>query len=479
MSSRVNRRRFLQASAVAGAGYWLTADAVSATLAGQQPSEKVRLAGIGIGGKGSGDINQAGALGQVVAVCDVDENFLNNAANRFAGSKKFTDYRKMFDEIGKEIDAVTVGTPDHTHAPISVMAMKMGKHVYCQKPLTHTVKEARTMRQVAKEMKVCTQMGNQGSAAGSAAGATPAGVRRAVEIIQAGVLGPVSEVHVWTNRPTGYWRQAPDVVARPAEKPAPANLHWDEWLGPAPMRPYAEFPNGTGNRRSPYHPFSWRGWWDFGTGALGDMACHTANLPFRSLNLGYPTSIVADATDINSETYPSSARIVFQFPARGDMPPVTFTWYEGSRGGKKLTPPEDLIKKVLPTGNLANSGSLVVGAKGILFSPADYGERYTLIGEGVAEAARQVPERLPRLGSGNTDSNMKSEWIKAIKENKPEVAYSNFDFAALLTETILLGNVAIRLNGQKLEWDGPNMTFTNNSTANQHLHYEYRKGWTL
>jgi len=442
----MNRRRFLQTSAVAaGASYWLTADAVSATLAGQQPNDKVRIAGIGIGGKGSSDINASGGIGQVVALCDIDDTYLDRAAARFGGAKKYHDYRKMFDDMGKEIDAVTVGTPDHTHAPISAMAMKLGKHVYCQKPLTRTIFEARTLREIAKKTGVCTQMGNQGSA-GSA-------LRRSVEAVQAGVLGPVREVHVWTNRP--IWPQAPTVMKRPPEQPVPATVHWDEWIGPRQMRPY----NGDmqSNRHHTYHEFNWRGWWDFGTGALGDMACHTANLPFRALKLGYPTSVSGDATDLNPETYPSSAKIVFQFPARGDLPPVTFTWYEGRREGKKLAPPDDLVKKVLRANEqLTNSGSMMVGDKGILYSSDDYGQINRLVGEGVSEAAQKVAESLPRMPGTNTDLNMKVEWIKAIKEHKPELAYSNFDYAAMLTETILLGNVAIQIPAKS--WSGTGRT---------------------
>jgi predicted dehydrogenase len=353
------------------------------------------------------------------------------------------------------------------------MAMKLGKHVYCQKPLTHTVYEARQMREVAKKTGVCTQMGNQGSAEN--------GLRRAVEIVQAGVIGPVREAHVWTNRP--IWPQAPTIMHRPPEAPVPPGVHWDQFIGPAPYRPNAAAPEGgQGNRRrqrgdSAYHPFKWRGWWDFGTGALGDMACHTANMAYRALKLGFPTSIVADATDVNPETYPSSARITFEFPSRGDMPAVKFVWYEGKRDGKKVLPPEELLHKVLkPNEKLADSGSMLVGDKGILFSPNDYGAQYRLIGDGVAEAAKAVPERLPRNGRG--DHGMKQEWVEAIKANKPEIAYSNFDIAGMLTETILLGNVAIRLTGQKLAWDGPSLRF-DNSAANQYLHYEYRKGWTL
>jgi predicted dehydrogenase len=468
MSSRVNRRRFLQTTAAAGAGYWLTATARSAARAADAPNGKLHFAGVGVGGKGSGDITQAGALGEVVALCDIDDHSLDRMAQRYTDAKKYFDYRQMLQEMGKQIDAVTVSTADHNHAPAAAMAMKMGKHVYVQKPLTHTVLEARTLRELAKKMGVCTQMGNQGSAEN--------GVRRAVEIVQAGVLGPVREAYVWTNRP--IWPQAPQVMHRPPEKPVPAYVHWDQWIGPAPMRPYAEYESASRRGNGAYHPFAWRGWWDFGTGALGDMACHTANMAYRALKLGYPTHVVADATDVNPETYPSSARIAFEFPARGEMPPVKVTWCEGKRDGKKVLPPEELLKKVLRPGErLADSGSLLIGDKGILFSPNDYGAAYRLIGEGLDEAAKKVPETLPRNGKG--DSGMKQEWVRAIKENKPEIAYSNFDFAAMLTETILLGNVAIRMNGEKLAWDGPGLRFTNNTAANQYLHYEYRKGWTL
>jgi predicted dehydrogenase len=467
----MNRRRFLQSSAAsAGLGYFYTATARSAERAGKGPNGKLYFAGIGVGGKGSGDISQAGALGEVVALCDIDENTLNNKAREFPSARKYSDFRKMLEEMGKEIDAVTVSTPDHTHAPASVMAMMMKKHVYCQKPLTHTVFEARQMREVAKRMGVATQMGNQGSAA--------SGLRRAVELVQSGIIGPVTEAHVWTNRP--IWPQAPQVTTRPPEAPMPPTVHWDEFLGPAPARPYAEYP-GTARRKGAYHPFNWRGWWDFGTGALGDMACHTANMAFRALKLGYPTSVVADATDVNSETYPGSAKITFRFPAREEMPPVTFTWYEGKRDGKKVLPPQELVARAVAIdtkhkGRLVDSGSILVGTRGLLYSPDDYGAEFFLDPVKEFEGVNKTkPERLPVNNKG--DGGMKAEWVEAIKGGRP--AYSNFDFAGMLTEAILLGNIAIRMNGQKLEWDGPGLKFTNNPTANQFIHYEYRKGWTL
>lgn len=460
MSIRLNRRRFLQSSAAVGASYWLTATAASAARAADNPSGKLRMAGIGVGGKGSSDVEQAGNVGEIVALCDIDDKRLNKCAAKHPNAKKYHDFRKLLEEMGKEIDAVTVSTPDHTHAPASIMAMRMGKHVYCQKPLTHTVHEARQMREIAKKTGVCTQMGNQGSAEN--------GLRRAVEIIQAGVLGPVREVYVWTDRPAKYWKQAPDIVKRPDAQPVPQHIHWNEFLGPAPERPYS----------NAYHPGLWRGYWDFGTGVLGDMACHTANMAYRALKLGYASSVVADATDLNQETYPSSAQITFEFPARGEMVPVKLVWYEGKRNGKKLFPPEELLNKVLKQGEkLGDSGSILVGDKGILFSPNDYGAKYTLIGEGLNDAAKAVPQSLPR--NGKNDLGMKQEWASAIQAGNPKLAYSNFDIAGMLTETILLGNIAIKLNGQKLMWDGPSMQFTNNSAANHALHYEYRKGWTL
>ena len=484
MSERSSRRDFLTRGAAAGAGFF--------TLAGLTPTvshaaaEKIRVAGIGVGGKGRSDIDQAANHADVVAICDIDDSAYGLGGAAEALSKKgqkpkhFTDYRKMLDAMGKSIDAVTVSTPDHTHAHASILAMRMGKHVYCQKPLTHSVYEARLMRTTAKEMKVATQMGNQGTAEN--------GLRRAVEIIQAGILGQVKEVHVWTNRP--IWPQGADAILKVgaankvaaaalhgkaadlALAKAPPHVHWDEFLGPAQYRPYDPI----------YHPFSWRGWWDYGTGALGDMACHTANMAFMALKLGYPESVVAeDIAEVNPETYPTHARVAFQFPAREGMGPARFVWYEGQYRGQKLLPPEKLFHGRRPVA----SGSLLVGEKGILYSPNDYGASYEFLGEGandLAAAAKKVAQTLPRLTGegrrGGTDDTMKREWAEAIRTGKP--ATSNFDYAAMLTEAILLGNVAMRAGqGQKLQWDGPGMRFTNNTAANQYLKRDYRKGWEL
>jgi predicted dehydrogenase len=496
-----DRREFLKDTTLAGVGFWVAGGIALADS--KSPNEKLNFACIGVGGKGSGDTDQVGRLGNVVAICDIDDNTLNAKAQRFPNAKKYNDFRKMLDELGREIDAVTVSTPDHTHAVASMMAMKMGKHVYCQKPLTHSVYEARMMRETAEKHKVATQMGNQGTASD--------GLRTAVEVIRSGAIGPVHEVHVWTNRPAGYWTQGAEAIlkvstARSAALAAlhgstpssmhgpsiPKHVHWDLFLGPAPERPYDPI----------YHPFSWRGWWDFGTGALGDMACHTANMAFMALKLGYPTSVEAQSADVNPDTYPDWARIAFNFPARDDMPPATLYWYEGSQQGRRVLPPtgstgrqgrgrgrrgggsstvthlDQWLQKnghLLPEGRtLSDSGSLLVGDKGILFSPNDYGESFTLLPEKEFASYQKPPQTLPRNGKG--DIGQKEEWVAAIRGGRP--AMSNFGYAALLTETILLGDVAMRV-GKKLEWDGPNMRVTNAPEAEKYIKPEFRHGWTL
>ncbi len=470
---QVDRRSFIGTSA-AGLGYFFTADAYSATRAADGPNGKVHIAGIGVGGKGSSDIDHAGNLGEVVALCDINDNNMAPKAKKWATAKTYTDFRKMLDEMGKQIDAVTVSTPDHTHSLAAILAMKQKKHVYCQKPLTHSVFEARHMRLVAKKEGVCTQMGNQGTAEN--------GLRRAVELIQSGIIGNVTEMHVWTNRPV--WPQAPEILARPTSSDAPKHIHWEEFIGPAPMRPYGKYTpaqNKKNNNMEAYASFNWRGWWDFGTGALGDMACHTANMAFMALKLGSPTSIVAESTDLNSETCPSSARVTFEFPARGQLVPVTFRWYEGKLGGKRengnVTPNAELMAKVLkPNEKIVDSGSILVGDKGILYSPNDYGAKFRLVGGNFEGLNLDEPEKLPK--NGKQDQGQKNEWFEAIKANKPEVALSNFDYAAMLTETILLGNVAIR-TGKKLMWDAEKMVCTGCPEASQYIRTEARKGWGI
>jgi predicted dehydrogenase len=451
-----HRRDFLKTSAVIGGGYFAAAGS-SAQARSRSANEQIRLACIGVGGKGGSDTDQAAELCDLVALCDCDEGTLGKKADKFPKAKKYTDFRKLFDELGKNIDAVTVSTPDHTHAPAAMRALRLGIHAYVQKPLTHTVFEARQLREVAAEKKLSTQMGNQGSAAD--------GLREAVEVLQSGAIGPIREAHIWTNRP--IWPQAPQIVSRPeGEDPIPEGLNWDAFIGPAPMRPY---------KKGVYHPFKWRGWWDYGTGALGDMGCHTANMAFRALKLEYPTTIEAKAGDVNDETCPSYATVTFQFPARGDMPACKVVWYEGKVPDKngeltKNLPPKDLLQGETPPG----SGSLLVGDKGTLYSPNDYGAAYVLFPKKEFVGYKPPQPTLPRNGKG--DPGMKQEWLDAVRGGpKP---FSNFDIAGLLTEFILLGNVAIR-TGKKLDWDGANCRVTNCPEAEQYIRKEYRKGWEL
>jgi len=456
-----NRREFLQTSsvAVAGVGYWVAAQ--DAWAESKSPNEKINFASIGGGGKGSSDCRDAGTIGNMIAICDVDDKRAADSFKAFPKAKRYKDYREMLEKEEKNIDAVTVSTPDHSHAPASVMAMRMGKHCFCQKPLTHTVYEARLMKKIAAEKGLATQMGNQGT--------SHHGLREAVEVIQSGGIGKVREAHIWTNRPV--WPQATEAILKhkgvhaalhgangsSGTPSAPPHMAWDLWLGPAPYRPYDPI----------YAPFSWRGWWDFGTGALGDMACHTANMAFMALNLGYPTSFQAVSAETNSETYQAWSTITFEFPARGDMPPVKFVWYDGTKRGQRNLPSKEI------TGDLkiSSSGSLLIGDKGMLYSPNDYGSAYKLLPEEKFEGYEKPAPSLSR-----SPGHFK-EFAIACKGGPK--AMSNFDYAAALTETVLLGNLAVRAGGKKVMWDGPNMKATNWEEGAQLVKTDYRNGWKL
>ncbi len=457
------RRQFLRRTTLAAGAATLAFPYVGNVLGA---NERINVACIGVGGKGDQDSSDAsGCGGNIVAICDVDQNTLNRKAKQFEKKfpelKKFNDYRKMLDEMGKDIDAVTVSTPDHNHGVAAIRAMKMGKHCFCQKPLVQTVLEARTVRQLAKEKNLATQMGNQGSAA--------TGLRRAVEVVQAGVVGKPLELHVWSNRP--HWPQGVD---RPTgEDPVPDTLNWDAWLGPAPQRPF---------KKDVYHTFKWRGWFDFGTGALGDMACHTVNMPFRALKLGYPNVVECEmASRMYSETFPKTSRIRFEFPEREDFPPLKFWWYDGNPGDalRPLRPDGKAIKEIVNTyDELPTSGALIIGDKGKLFSPDDYGTKFFLAMKGKDEyiagdqheACKDVPQTLPRSPGHMT------EWFRMMKIGTP--AYSNFEIAGYLAEVILLGCVALRVGeGRRMEWDGPNMRSPNLPEAAQFVQRHNRPGW--
>ncbi len=299
--SKNTRRRFLQGTAAAGVGYWV-AGGVSAKET-TSPNEKIRFACIGIGGKGSSDSSDAGRNGDVVAICDIDEQRLSGASKKFKDSTSFTDYRVMLDKMHKNIDAVTVSTPDHTHGPAALMAMNLDKHCFTQKPLTHSIAEAREMAELARKKGLATQMGNQGTSS--------AGLRESAAVLKSGALGKVTECHCWTNRPV--W---PEGGPRPKTEPVPSHIKWDNWIGTAPFRDYAPG----------YHPFKWRGYWDFGTGALGDMACHTLNMPYMGLDLFNPTSVEAQSSGHNKDTYPTWSTIKCVFPTDDIRGEVSVYW---------------------------------------------------------------------------------------------------------------------------------------------------------
>jgi predicted dehydrogenase len=455
----LNRRSFIQKT---GLGLGSALFAGPAIVRGQNLNSRIRLAAIGVGGKGASDVTASAACGMdVVAICDVDDNPLNRMAEKFADAAKFKDFRIMLEKMDKDIDAVTISTPDHVHGVAAMMAMGMGKHIYCQKPLTQTVWESRALRQLARDKKLATQMGNQGSA--------ESGLRRGVEVIQAGVIGAPLELHVWTNRP--IWPQG---IQRPSgSDPVPEGLDWDLWLGPAADRPF---------KKDAYHAFKWRGWKDFGTGALGDMACHGVNMPFRALKLGYPTRVECEVSSRTfAETYPVSSRVRFDFPEREGLPPLKFWWYEGSPESdfKPLRPYPDITSDiVLWRKRLPESGALIVGEKGLAFLPDDYGatchiklegeESFTNVGK--HEACQAIPQSIPR------SPGHYQEWVDAINGGPP--AYSNFEIAAYLNEIILLGCMAQNIGeGIPMDWDGPNMRSHNIPEAAQLVKREYRKGW--
>jgi predicted dehydrogenase len=431
------------------------------------PNSKLNIAGIGIGGQGAHDIGQL-ATENIVALCDVDKSYAAGTFKRFPQAKVFGDYRKMLDEL-KEIDAVVVATPDHHHAFASMEAIKRGKHVYCEKPLTHSVWEARQVAEAARKAKVATQMGNQGQASED--------TRRLCELVWSGVIGKVREAHVWTDRPSQglfneYWPQG---VPRPTDTPTvPSTLDWQLWLGPAPERPYHPI----------YVPFKWRGWWDFGTGALGDIGCHAQDPIFRALKLGAPISVQACSTRVNKETFPLGSMVTYQFPARGaesqkhnahliglsgvaagevEMPECKLVWYDGG-----LRPPRP---EGLPNGQvMGDNGRLLVGDKGFILNTK-------VFPESLAGDAAKVPVSIPRV------KDHYQEWAAACKGGK--LAGSNFDFAGPLAESVLLGNVALRVQLRedltlcKLMWDSAALKVSNLEEANQFIRREYRQGWQL
>jgi predicted dehydrogenase len=464
MGYRTNRRKFLQTTTAVGLGYW-AAGGVSPRPS-RSALETINFASIGVGGKGTSDSDDAGRSGNMVAICDIDERNLNRAAQKWPDAKKYFDFRKMFEELGDRIDAVTVSTPDHTHAVASLQAMRMGMACFTQKPLTKSIWEARQMAEVAKETGVATQMGNQGT--------SETILRTSAALIKAGAIGTVKEVHVWTNRPV--WPQG---LSRPTDQPeVPPEIHWDEFLGPAPYRPY----------HPAYHPFKWRGWWDFGTGALGDMACHTLNMAYMALNLRDPISIVAETSGHNEETFPGWSVITFEYPELNGRAPVKMVWYDGGKKPpRELLPPRakfrdangnPLIANNQEYADVVNTGALVIGDRGSLLSPGDYGgHRFTGIWYDQDDYVLQSDIKEPAVQVKVSPGHFR-EWVDAIKGGEPAV--SNFaDYSGGLTETVLLGNLAVWADGKKIEWDAENTTAKNAPEVAHIIKPEFREGWSL
>lgn len=446
--SPLSRRRFLGTASAAAAAISVVPGHILGLNGATPPSGKLNIVGIGAGGRARGDLDEV-AGENIIALCDVDWRQAAGAFRNWPQAKKYKDFRVMLDEV-KDIDGVIVATPDHMHAPASMRALKMGKAVYCEKPLTHSVYEARQVALTARDAKVATQMGNQGQASRD--------TRRLSEIVQAGAIGKVREAHIWTDRPSRglfevYWPQGID---RPTDTPpVPDQLDWDLWLGPAPERPY----------NPAYLPFKWRGWWDFGTGALGDIGCHAFDPVFRALKLGHPLTIEAASSRVNEETYPSASMVTYHFPTRGDLPECKLTWYDGG-----LRPPRPVD---LPDGDMmGDNGRLLVGDEGYILGTTIYPEKRR---KEVGEIPKSIPD----------SPGHHQEWLNAIKGRGPEPG-SNFpNWAGQLAEVVLLGNVALRvhlrelLTRRKLRWDPQTLRFSNFSEADEYLHTKYREGWTL
>jgi predicted dehydrogenase len=468
------RRKFLKDAALASAGFFI----VPRHVLGRgyiPPSDKLNIAGVGCGGKAEVNLPYAWNNGSdnIVALCDVDDRMSAKARTRWPNAPYYKDYRELLSKEAKNIDAVIVTTPDHMHAPIALAAMQLGKHVYCEKPLTHDIYEARILTQAAKKYKVVTQMGNQGSSGNDT---------RVVETwIQDGVIGDVHTVHVWTNRPV--WPQG---IPTPGGKfDIPAEVSWDLWLGTAPTRDFNPI----------YIPANWRGWVDFGTGSLGDMGCHFIDVPYRALRLGYPISVETSVGSVYTgffkeavytDSYPPSAKTHIQFPARGNMPPVEMIWYDG---GIKPRRPDEL----LPDEAMAeiDGGIIFEGTKGKLMAGL-FGRNPTLLPTKMMKEVTLPASKYPFVEGGS--EGHQQQWVKACKKGYGTYTSSSFDVSGPLTETVIMGNLAVRSYNysekndkgnpvypgrKKLLWDGENMKITNFEPANQFVRRQYRGSYTL
>jgi len=444
----LSRREFLGAAGAAAATFLVVPRHAVAASGKTPPSDKVNIAGIGVGGQGGGDVRGMAGGNNIVAFADVDSKKAEKIFGEFPDAKKYKDFRKMLDEMEKSIDAVVIGTPDHTHAVTAIAAMKRKKHVYCEKPLAHSVAEVRAMMKAAKQFNVVTQMGNQGHSSDS--------IRLLVEWIQDGAIGKVEKIDLGcsaVNSALGALEKAK------AGEPVPDTLDWDLWLGPAQQRPYS----------STIHPYNWRGWVPFGNGTIGDWTCHVIDPVFWAFDLGSPTSITAEVKDYDPKTqgdaFPKGDQIVFEFPAKGRRGPITLHWYSGS---EKI--PQ--AKELEAGRNGVDTGAYVYGDKGVIMYGSHGAGGVRIIPEAKMKEYKQPGQKIPRVRGGHG-----GDFIQAIREGRK--AGSDFSYGGPLTEIAMLGVIALKMSGTKLIWDGVNAKFTNNAAANAYLNPPYRNGWTL
>ena len=453
----VPRRTFLASAATVTAGFTIVPRHVLGGGNAPAPSDKLNIAAVGVGGMGKSNLKRC-ETENITALCDVDFELAAEVFEKYPNAKRYKDFRVMLEEQS-DIDAVIVATPDHSHAVIAMAAMERKKHVYVQKPLTHSVSEARLLTEAARKHGVVSQMGNQGHSG--------EGARLLCEWVWDGAIGPIREAHAWTNRPV--WPSGVE-VGRPTDTPeVPPDLDWDLWLGPAQARPY----------HPAYHPAKWRAWWDFGTGSLGDMACHIVDPIFWALKLKYPAKVEAhtsqfwsaffEKAETKNEMFPRSTIVRYGFPAREDMPEVNVTWWDGG-----LMPPRPAGLELGRRMGDNDGGILLIGDRGAIMGNC-YGESPRLVPEKAMRRYRPPRRTLERIPEG--PDGHEQEWIRAIKEDRP--AISNFDYSGPLSETVLMGNLAIRFPGKELLWDGEAMEVTNNEDANAYVRREYREGWRL
>jgi predicted dehydrogenase len=467
MTSRLTRRGFLKhTAALAGAAAAQVAGGPF-VLAEAAPSSKLACAVIGSNGQGMASVGAA-AGERIVALADADDKRLAATMKELAdkrkidtsGIKTYFDYRRLFDEMAKDIDVCFVATPDHHHAPASMRAIKLGKHVFCEKPLAHSIQECRALAEAAKQHNVRTQMGNQGHCGD--------GYRRLCEYIWAGAIGNVVETHTWIGMVNG------GTGGRPASQPVPAGLHWDEWLGPAPVRDY----------HGGLHPGSWRSWWDFGNGTLGDWACHQIDGVFWALKLGHATSVEAlELYGGSDERYPVGSSIRYEFPARGDLPPVKVHWYDGMKADKANPSKQVPVRPALVAEfeqkynrqfdqSWGGGGTLYIGDKGVMYT-GNYGSGPRILPEEKHKAFPVPPESLPRIRGGHF-----ADFLRACRDGKPSAA--DFSYAGPFTEMVLLGQLAMKAGiGKKVEWDGAAMTARHMPELDRLIKREHRKGWEL